>query len=368
VPDDGRYTGRQPRSTQRGRAAHSADGGTDRGRDLGAAAARDAGRHDHWAVHGTPPGGSARRHDPADRHDTASRSDSAVPAVLLKPASSRHEFLVPSSVILAGVLAVVAVAVALNWGMRRADDVSAQPVVPPPVIGAQPLAPAGEWNLPTPAPSRPTGARPSTTPSGDVPGRDGTPRPPSRSKVEDPPPNALAIGRSDVPRTVDLSAEGTRDWVHWGLTNTFSLERRKTGGFAILEGTPDAPRHRHALSPQRFVWKDGAPVTATSGTANGIRTCGARNGFTLTTASGTDYRTLRIYAGVKDGRGRLTAMLSTGGTTVAGSLEARGPMRTAVFTLSFKSPRKGTLTVTWVTERSDDPTCGGVALQAATLR
>jgi hypothetical protein len=346
VPDDGRYTGRQPRSTRRGQAAHGAD------------AARDAGRRDHWAAHGTPPRGTPRR---LSGDDTAT-----IPAVLLKPPSSRREFLVPSSVILAGVLAVVAVAVGVNWGMGRSGDGPTQPVVPPPVIGAQPLAPAGDWTLPT-ASATPS-PRPSATPSGDAPGRDGSPRPPSRSKPVTAPANALAISRSAVPATVDLSAEGRRDWVHWGLNGTFSLERRKAGGFAILEGTPDAPRHRHALSPQRFVWKDGAPIATTSGTPSGIRTCGARNGFTITTASGTGYRTLRVYAGVKDGKGRLEAKLSTGGKVVAGSLQARGPMNTAVFTLAFKSPRKGTLTVTWVTERSDNADCGGVSLQAATLR
>jgi hypothetical protein len=285
-----------------------------------------------------------------------------VPAALLRPASRRRDLLVPWTVILTGVLAVIAVAVTVNWAVNRPDDRLAQPVVPPPMIGAQPLAPATEWNLPLPTPSGSSTAAPSTP----APSR-GT-RAPSRSKVTAPPANALAISRAAVPGTVDLSAEGRRDWVHWGFDSTFSLERRRSGGFAILEGTPDAPRHRHALSPQRFTWDDGDPVARTTGTPSGIRTCGVNNGFTISAPAGTAYRTLRLYLGVAKGHGRLSARLSTGGTPVTAGLDSRTAMGTAVFTLTYKAPRKGTLKVTWTTEKAYDATCGGVAIQAATLR
>jgi hypothetical protein len=39
-----------------------------------------------------------------------------------------------------------------------------------------------------------------------------------------------------------------------------------------------------------------------------------------------------------------------------------------VFTLTYKAARPGTLQVTWVTDASYDASCGGVAIQAATLR
>jgi hypothetical protein len=295
------------------------------------------------------------------RDHWASAGADDVPAALLRPASRRREFLVPSSVILAGVLAVVAVAVTVNWGMHRPDDTLTQPVVPPPVFGAQPLAPATDWDLPTPTPTGST-----ATPSAPAPSRET--RPPSRSKVTAPPANALAISRAAVPATVDLSAEGVRDWVHWGFDNTFSLERRTKGGFAILEGTPVAPRHRHALSPQRFVWGDGDPVARTTGTPSGIRTCGAKNGFTISAPAGTAYRTLRLYLGVAKGQGRLDARLSTGGKPVTAGLDSRSAMGTAVFTLTYKAPRKGTVKVTWTTEKTYGSSCAGVALQAATLR
>ncbi len=330
VPDDDRYRGRQPRATHHRRAGDDAP----------------------------------RRRGPYEPRRAAE-----VPAVLLRPESRRREFLVPSSVILAGVLAVLAVAVTVNWGMRRTEA----PAALPPTVGTQPLAPADEWSLPTPTAPVPTApvptasATPSVRPSSAAPDR-GDGRPPSRSRVQPPPANAVAIVRTAVPTAVDLSAEGRQDWVHWGLDGTFSLERRKSGGFAILEGTPTAPRHRHALSRQRFIWDDGTAVARTSGTPSGIRTCGARNGFTLSVPADTRYRTLRLYVGVAEARGRLHARLSTGGTPATGTLDSRRTLDTAVFTVTYRAPKKATLKLTWVTEKSYDSSCGGVALQAATLR
>ena len=325
MPDDDRYRGRQPRATHHRRAGDEAP----------------------------------RRRGPHEPRRAAE-----VPAVLLRPQSTRRDFLVPSSVILAGVLAVLAVAVSVNWGMRRTDA----PAALPPTVGAQPLAPADEWSLPTPTAPAPTATgTPTARPSSPGPGRSDT-RPPSRSRVEAPPANAVAISRAAVPAAVDLSAEGRQDWVHWGLDGTFSLERRKNGGFAILEGTPTAPRHRHALSRQRFAWDDGTRLARTAGTPSGIRTCGARNGFTLSVPADTRYRTLRLYVGVAEARGRLDARLSTGGTPVTGTLDSRGALDTSVFTVTYRAPRKATLKIDWVTEKSYDSSCGGVALQAATLR
>ncbi len=335
VPDDDRYRGRQPRATHHRRAGDGA---------------------------------------PGRRGPYQPRRAAEVPAVLLRPESPRREFLVPSSVILAGVLAVLAVAITVNWGMRRTEP----PGALPPPVAAQPLAPADDWSLPTPTAPSPTepgasaptptaSATPTARPSSPAPGRNGT-RPPSRSRIEAPPANAVAISRAAVPAAVDLSAEGRQDWVHWGLDGTFSLERRRNGGFAILEGTPTAPRHRHALSRQRFTWNDGTQVARTSGTPSGIRTCGSRNGFTITVPADTRYRTLRLYVGVAEARGRLDARLSTGGTPVTGTLDSRRTLDTSVFTVTYRAPKKATLKVDWVTEKSYDSSCGGVALQAATLR
>jgi hypothetical protein len=180
---------------------------------------------------------------------------------------------------------------------------------------------------------------------------------------------SVSLARSGVNALVNLSAEGSTDWVHWGEESTFSLERDKNGGFAILEGSPTAPRFRHALSPQRFSWQGGSPVDHSDGTPTGIRTCGKGNGFTISAPATTTTRTLRLYVGVLAGRGRLDATLSTGGGTKSSKLEQRNAtMTTAVFTVTYRAPKNGTLKLNWVTEDSFNSDCGGVALEAATLR
>jgi hypothetical protein len=269
----------------------------------------------------------------------------------------------PASVILAGVLLVVAFGFIIN----RAMDDDATPAIPlpqPPALGTVPIAPTDQGLIPLPTGS---GTPSPSTPSASTPGATDPTSPPARK--EPPPDHALSVERAGVPSLVDLPGEGSRDWVHWGEESTFSLERDKDGGFAILEGAPTAPRFRHALSPQRFRWRDGSPVGSSDGTPTGIRTCGKGNGFTFTAPAGRSSRTLKLYVGALAARGRLDAKLSTGGGTVVGRLEQReGSLATAVFVVTYRAPKDGTLKLTWTTEEAFTSDCGGVALEAATLR
>jgi hypothetical protein len=180
----------------------------------------------------------------------------------------------------------------------------------------------------------------------------------------------LALVRGKVPATVNLSAEGTRDWVHWGQDGTFSLERDQDGGFAILEGAPTAPRFRHALSPQRFSWTKGDPVERSDGTPTGIRTCGKNNGFTITAPAGTTTRTLRLYVGAVAAKGRLEARLTTGAVrAVTTTIEQRdATLATSMITLTYRAPKSALLQLNWTTQEVYGSGCGGVALEAATLR
>jgi hypothetical protein len=156
--------------------------------------------------------------------------------------------------------------------------------------------------------------------------------------------------------------------VHWGLGGTFALERDKKGEFRILEGAPTAPRQQHALSPQRFRWTGGDPVSTSDGTPTGIRTCGKGNGFTLSAPAGTTPRVLKLYVGVVAGRGKLTARLTTGDSTGTTVLEQRAEaLRTTVLSVAYQAPRPGQLRLTWSTDAAYGKGCSGVTLEAATL-
>jgi hypothetical protein len=288
------------------------------------------------------------------------RRGAAVPPALLDARRRRlGDFAMPATVILAGVLIVVAFGFIINRAMRSDDD-QALPQPQPPALGAVSLPPDDSEIIPLPSPSA---SSPSPTPAAS------SKAPPARTTAPPPDNGSIRITRGSVAPLVDLSAEGRRDWVHWGEQSTFSLERDKDGGFAILEGSPVAPRFKHALSPQRFSWQGGSPVDHSDGTPTGIRTCGRGNGFTLSVPATRSSRTLRLYLGVLGGRGRLDAKLSTGGGTTSTRLEQRGnTLLTAVFTVTYRAPKDGRLNLNWVTEAAFNSDCGGVALQAATLR
>jgi len=266
----------------------------------------------------------------------------------------------PAAVILAGVLIVVAFGFIVSRAVRD-DDPRAIPPVQPPALGDVPLNPAEQFPIPLPSASdespSPTAAR-TTGPT------------PSRSKTRPAPDiGSVKIARNDVPSRVDLSGEGSRDWVHWGEQSTFSLERRADGDFQILEGAPTAPRFRHGFSRQLFSWNGGSPVAASDGTPTGIRTCGKGNGFTISAPAGTSTRTLRLYVGALAGRGKLTAKLSAGSATASSTFEERGNnLDTAVFVITYRAPKNGKINLSWITEEAFNQDCGGVALEAATLR
>lgn len=328
--------------------------------------------YDQWAGrvpepdddgHGSFPISSIKRRKTYGYRSGPGRRAAVVPPELLEDQPRRwNELLMPAAVILAGVLIVVAFGFVINHAMNARDGKEAAPAVQPPALGQFSQGPdqaaiplPSESSSPSPSPS------PSPTPS----------RTPTEKPTTEPPvfTGSIALSRAGISPLVDLTAEGTQDWVHWGEESTFSLERDKDGDFKILEGAPTAPRFRHALSPQRFSWTGGSPVGHSDGTPTGIRTCGKGNGFTLSTPASTTSRTLRLYVGVLAGSGRLSAKLSTGGSTRTGSLTQKAnAMSTAVFTITYRAPKTGTLKLSWATTDSFNSDCGGVALEAATLR
>lgn len=276
-----------------------------------------------------------------------------------------NEILSSALVIAAGVLVVIGFGVVASRAMRTSHDAPNASIPQAPTLG--------EVTLPSTSPSQ--GVIPLTSPSSSPPDSEppssAPPSPPTTTKPTTGAanPGSISVARGAVPGTVDLSDEGSLDWVHWAEQSTFSLERDKNGGFAILEGAPVAPRFRHALSPQRFSWTGGDPVDHSDGTPTGIRTCGKGNGFTISAPAGTATRTLRLYVGVISARGVLSASLTAGTATASTSLEQTGgSITTAVVTLRYRAPKTAKINIKWNTAEAFGTGCGGVTLEAATLQ
>ena len=275
-----------------------------------------------------------------------------------------NEIMSSASVILAGVLVVVGFGLVASKAMRSDGDTPLPAPPPTAALGGADLPDASPGLIPLESPS----PSPSDPPATVSPSATPTKSPSAKPRTKAPDEGSIAITAAGIPSIVNLTAEGTKDWVHWGEEGTFSLERDKNGGFAILEGTPTAPRFRHALSPARFSWSGGDPVGRSDGTPTGIRTCGAGNAFTISAPAGTGTRVLRVYVGVLAARGRLDASHTAGRSTAGVTIEQRdGTFRSVVYTLTYRAPKAARINLRWATQQAFGDGCGGVALEAATL-
>ncbi|WCN82565.1 hypothetical protein [Micromonospora sp. LH3U1] len=202
---------------------------------------------------------------------------------------------------------------------------------------------------------------PDPTPSPSAP----APPPVSPESPESP---ALSVSRGEMPAEVDLTAVGTRDWMHWGERGDNSTVRKRSGSGEIIDGGGAGNRVRWDGNQEHVRWSDGSSDRSTSGTSNGVYTCGAGNGFTLAVAGSGEPRTVQLYGGIWMARGRLEARLSSGGPASTAVLEDPYNSQSAQFTIRFTLPKRARLLLTWTVEKVFTSHCGNVGLQAVAVR
>ena len=189
------------------------------------------------------------------------------------------------------------------------------------------------------------------------------------------------------PATINLSAEGTLDWGHWGLWNEwtynhkYGVAQQIKYSFITVEGYPGWPgpylipygERYGGLTP--FSWTDGMPTPAVEMACDGVSVYGDKSylgniapGFRLECPADTSLRTLRIYVGNSWGPATFTASLPGAltytDTTLDGRRGGEGAAVSGVYTLSFRADSPGqTLTV----EFTSTDSWWFTTLQAATL-
>jgi len=193
---------------------------------------------------------------------------------------------------------------------------------------------------------------------------------------------ATLIGSyAEVPSgsTVDLTAIGTIDWVHWGLLSDNTIVR-KAGVLPQIGPLTTVGSHvlsfRFSDNFNGHSWTDGWPVPIVIDTTTGLWAFGNRqvgSGFELTLPADGTARVAKIYLGVFAGVGEFSATLSD--TNVAPYSDvtltnlANGPGR--VYTLEYTGSSEGeTLVVRWTLAAAYDEvanvTFQAVALTSAT--
>ncbi|MEP6859186.1 MAG: hypothetical protein ABJE66_01100 [Deltaproteobacteria bacterium] len=169
----------------------------------------------------------------------------------------------------------------------------------------------------------------------------------------------MTLGSADL----DLTAEGTLDWTHWGYLGTTGFDR-KIGGTAISNvGT--APTLSFTGAPFTATWSDGTPRASVAMTSSGV---GVQQGSTLafTVAADPTVRTLRFYVGVQDADARLDVTLD-GAQPQTKLLSDNNGVTNVCYTITFNAATTGqSLTVSW-TDTHDYGGSPFAALLEATL-
>ncbi|HEY6166947.1 MAG TPA: Ig-like domain-containing protein [Verrucomicrobiae bacterium] len=179
-------------------------------------------------------------------------------------------------------------------------------------------------------------------------------------------------GSSDFFTTyVDLTAEGTKDWRHWGFEGA-SNSNHKAGVVPVIPnftkvGTNALQRQTNSVLTTS--WSDGTP-TPTADSTEAAFIYGVTNGFVLTVPADTNLRTLKIYAGLSGARGSFQAFLGDFSAPAFTDTSVSNLYNDAhvAYSLNYAAASAGqTLTVRWIADRQYDGFYGNVTLQAATL-
>jgi len=150
------------------------------------------------------------------------------------------------------------------------------------------------------------------------------------------------------PAAVDLTADGTFAWGHWGLTG---IEfDHKSGSSAISDVTALGGATMQDNSwTSGFSWSDGTPTAAASNTKTGVKVAGQGHGLTFTVAADTALRNATLYVGVFKCQGTLVLHLSDGSApdVIDQTLSNGSGATFAQLGLSFHAASPGqTLTIT----------------------
>ena len=199
--------------------------------------------------------------------------------------------------------------------------------------------------------------------------------------VGDAPKGLLSAQTNCAPGALDLTKEGSADWVHWGLADKASVTRKVNGG-AIGDLTPIGTGYCDATagSPIGIQWSDGAPVRETRDTHSGLWWNGVGTGRSFTVTADTKTRVLRVYvSGINGAGGEFTAKLSDGsapdyvshawnGNAGNGDWAPVPDGFSAVYTIHYHAASAGQkLAVEWKLASEPNAFAGQGRMQAVTL-
>ena len=195
---------------------------------------------------------------------------------------------------------------------------------------------------------------------------------PSFTHAASPSTGSLSGSEGPQPHSVNLTTEGTLDWVYWDSQGTSIIFDHKSGATQSISNYTLIGKGTVSLARRAtfFTWTDGTPkVSATR--QKGLYVAGLNNGFQLTVPASTTLQTIRVYVGVTNAQGKFTASLSDNSALpyTDSSLNTTSGTTLGMYTLPYQAGSSGqTLTITFTVQAHQPNTTARVILQAATLQ
>jgi peptidoglycan/xylan/chitin deacetylase (PgdA/CDA1 family)/lysophospholipase L1-like esterase len=183
--------------------------------------------------------------------------------------------------------------------------------------------------------------------------------------------SSLSVQMAQSSTSVTLSAEGTSDWAHWGLTNASSFNHKsgvtqQISNYTLLGSTNPG---RFTDSRVAYSWSGGTPTASATNSTTGIFFTGIGNGYQLSIPAQSSQSVLKLYLGLWTARGRFEAKLSDGSVpSYVAYLDNAAGSVDRVVTLSFSAASSGVnLIIGYTVENNYGNSWGNITLQAATL-
>ena len=224
----------------------------------------------------------------------------------------------------------------------------------------------------------PVGGSPAGGTGGEVAGSGGTggavAGAPGGSAGAAPVTPTLSVVFASASNTLDLTAEGTLDWVHWGYPDTLGIARKAGVLNPLIGGLSgvNAPVLHDYSNGTTFSWTDGNAPYVAEQTQNYLYINKPDSGIDLPIAADTTLRTLRVYVDVFSGDGTLNVSLSDASVapysktlTAPQDVSLRDKVK-----IVYSAGKPGqTLHFNWVLSDAGTGSSGGnITLAAATLQ
>jgi hypothetical protein len=175
-----------------------------------------------------------------------------------------------------------------------------------------------------------------------------------------------------APSAVNLTTSGPLDWIHWGRVSRDVVDRKAgvTPRISTLSPLGGVNSFVSTSASAGYTWTDGTPLESISGNKTGLRINPViGGGWQFTIPADATAKTLKIYVGLNNARGKLSATLSDASAPEHIVLiDQPSGKASRVATLSFNAAGPGeTLTVKFTLDAVYAGTYKWIMLESATL-